>query len=246
MTTDAHSPLHQFQIEPLIPIHLGGLNLSFTNSSLWIMVAIACASVLFVLGLRRRAVVPGRMQGMMEVLVEFMQNTLRETAGDEAKRYFIPVFTLFLFVLLCNLLGMVPHSFTATSHVAVTITLSAGVFIAVTGLAIYKHGLLHFLGAFVPEGTPWPMVPLMFLLELISYLARPISLSLRLAINMTAGHILLKVFGALIVTFGLVGLFTAFPLLVVMIGFELMVAVLQAYIFTILTCVYLNQALHLH
>ena len=195
---------------------------------------------------RKQSLVPGRLQNSAELMHGFVHNIITEMAGREALKYFPIIFTIFLFILMSNLLGLIPGSFTSTSHIAVTFIMAACVFIGVTLLAMVKHGPFHFLAAFVPDGTPILMMPVMFLLEVISYMARPISLSLRLAINMMAGHILLKVFAMLIVTFGTVGIFTMFPLLIAMTGFELMVAFIQAYIFAVLTCVYLNQALHLH
>lgn len=244
--SDGHSPLAQFEIKPLVPFNIGGVDLSFTNSSLWMVLAIVAIALWLIPAARKQALVPGRVQGSAEVLHGFVHNIITEMAGKEALKYFPLIFTLFLFILISNLLGLIPYSFTTTSHLSVTLVMAACVFVGVTLLAMVKHGPLHFLAAFVPEGTPIVMMPIMFLLEIISYLARPISLSLRLAINMMAGHILLKVFAMLIITFGITGIFTMFPLLVAMMGFELLVAFIQAYIFAVLTCVYLNQALHLH
>lgn len=241
-----HSPLAQFEIKPLLPVEIGGYNLSFTNSSLWMILALVAIFAWLIPAARKQALVPGRLQGSAELLHGFVENMIGEMAGKEGLKYFPIIFTLFVFILISNLLGLLPYAFTTTSHIAVTLVLAACVFVSVTALAMVKHGPLHFIAAFVPEGTPWWMMPIMFLLEVISYMARPLSLSLRLAINMMAGHILLKVFGMLIIIFGITGIFTMFPLLVAMMGFELMVAFIQAYIFAVLTCVYLNQALHLH
>ena len=241
-----HSPLAQFEIKPLMPIDIAGLNLSFTNSSLWMVLAILALAAWLVPAARKQSLVPDRLQNSAELMHGFVHNIITEMAGREALKYFPIIFTLFLFILMSNLLGLIPGSFTSTSHIAVTFLMAALVFIGVTVLAMVKHGPLHFLASFVPEGTPILMMPIMFILEIISYLARPVSLSLRLAINMMAGHILLKVFAMLIITFGITGVFTMFPLLIAMTGFELMVAFIQAYIFAVLTCVYLNQALHLH
>ncbi len=241
-----HSPLAQFEIQSLLPIEVAGLNLSFTNSSLWMMLAVAAIIMWLLPAAKKQAIVPGRLQGSAELLHGFVENIVSEMAGKEGLKYFPMIFTIFIFILISNLLGLIPYSFTTTSHISVTLLMALCVFVAVTLLAMVKHGPLHFLAAFVPEGTPVVMMPIMFLLELISYLARPISLSLRLAINMMAGHVLLKVFATLIITFGITGIFTMFPLLVAMMAFELIVAFIQAYIFAVLTCVYLNQALHLH
>jgi F-type H+-transporting ATPase subunit a len=246
MSTD-HSPLAQFEILPIVPLTLGGYDISFTNSSLWMTI-----SVLFLFGVlfpaaARATIVPGRMQSVGEVFVGFIRDMLRDIAGKEALKYFPIVFTIFVFVLVGNLMGMIPMvSFTFTSHIAVTLALALLVFIGVTLIAIFKHGPIKFIKFFLPEGTPLWMAPLLFLIELFSYLSRPLSLSIRLAANMMAGHITMKVIAGLIVTFGVYAGWTMFPLLVFLTGFEIAIAFIQAYIFTILTCVYLNDALHLH
>lgn len=241
------SPLAQFDIKPLHPIELGGYDVSFTNSSLW-MVAVLISIVAFLLpASRKRAVVPGRLQGAAEMLVEFVGNTITEVSGKEGMKYFPIIFTLFIFVLTCNLFGMIPYSFTVTSHIIVTFALAGFIFLGVTLIAIFKHGIGKFLHFFLPEGTPIFMAPLLFVIEFFSYLARPVSLSIRLAANMTAGHVTMKVIAGLIITFGMmIGTVSMFPLLLFLTGFEIAIAVIQAYIFTILTCVYLNDALHLH
>lgn len=241
-----HTPLEQFTIKPLLPIEFGGVNVSFTNSSLWMIVTILAITALMLPAARRQALVPSRIQGTAEMLYGFVENMIREVAGREGLKYFPFIFTLFMFVLLSNLLGMIPGSFTTTSHIAVTLALSLFIFIAVTVIAITKHGFGKFLHFFVPEGTPFAMIPLLFLIELFSYFARPVSLSIRLAANMMAGHVTMKVIAGLVITFGLVGVGTMFPLLIFLTGFEIAIAIIQAYIFTILTCVYLNDALHLH
>jgi len=181
------------------------------------------------------------------MLHDFVGNMIREVTGKEGMKYFPFIFTLFMFILLSNVLGMIPLiSFTTTSHIAVTFAMALFIFFAVTVIAISKHGFGKFLHFFVPEGTPLLMVPLLFLIELFSYLARPVSLSIRLAANMMAGHVTMKVIAGLVITFGAIGVGTMFPLLIFLTGFEIAIAVIQAYIFTILTCVYLNDALHLH
>jgi F-type H+-transporting ATPase subunit a len=245
--SDGHSPLAQFEIKPLLPIEVGGYNLSFTNSTLWMVLTILAITALLLPAARKQALVPGRLQGTAEMLHDFVSNTITEVAGREALKYFPFIFTLFMFVVISNLLGMIPLvSFTTTSHIAVTFTMAAFIFVAVTMIAIIKHGPIKFLHFFVPEGTPLLMVPLLFFIELFSYLARPVSLSIRLAANMMAGHVTMKVIAGLVVTFGAIGVGTMFPLLIFLTGFEIAIAVIQAYIFTILTCVYLNDALHLH
>jgi F-type H+-transporting ATPase subunit a len=240
----AHSPLEQFKIEPILPIHIGGHDVSFTNSSLVMVVALLLASGFLLLGMRRQALVPTRMQSMAELSYEFIANLLGDTVGEEGKKYFPIVFTIFIFVLLGNLIGMVPYSFTFTSHIIVTFALAFAVFIGVTILGIVKHGF-HFASLFVPPGVPVLLWPLLIPIEIISYLSRPISLSVRLFANMLAGHTLLQVFAGFIALLGVFGVLP-FLFVVALSGLEFLIAFLQAYVFTILTCLYINDALHLH
>lgn len=245
--SNSHSPLAQFEIIPLVPLEIAGWNLSFTNSALWMCITVAAIVALLLPGAKRRAQVPGRLQGIGEVLVEFVGNTVTEVTGREGMKYFPFVFSLFMFILVGNLMGMVPAiSFTFTSHIVVTFAMAAFVFLGVTLIAIYKHGFKKFLHYFLPEGTPWWIAPLLYMIEVFSYLARPVSLSIRLAANMTAGHVTMKVIAGLIITFGVYAGWTMFPLLLFLTVFEIAIAAIQAYIFTILACVYLNDALHLH
>ena len=245
--SQGHSPLAQFEIKPLMPLDIFGHNVSFTNSSAWMLAAVVAILALLIPASRKRAVVPGRVQSAGEMLVEFVGNTITEVTGKEGLKYFPIVFSLFIFVLTCNLLGMIPGSFTVTSHIIVTFALASLIFIGVTLIAIFKHGIGKFLHFFLPEGTPLLMAPLLFVIEFFSYLARPVSLSIRLAANMMAGHVTMKVIAGLILTFGfLIGGLSMFPLLLFLTAFEIAIAVIQAYIFTILACVYLNDALHLH
>jgi len=243
------SPLEQFKIHAIVPIHIGGVDLSFTNSSLWMTIAVAVASLFLTFGARRRALVPGRWQVMAELSYEFIANMIRDNVGDAGRRYFPYIFTLFMFVLFGNLLGLIPGSFTFTSHIIVTLAMALTVFVAVTIIGFAKHGL-HFFSFFVPSGVPALMMPLMIPIEIISYLSRPVSLSIRLFANMMAGHTMMKVFAGFVVplgaaTFGIGGL-APIAMDVALTGFELLVAFLQAYVFTVLTCLYLNDALHLH
>lgn len=240
-----HSPLAQFEVKPLIPFEINGIDVSFTNASLWMALVVISVGLIMGLGARKKALVPGRLQGVSEVLVQWISGTIRDSAGKDALKYFPYIFTLFIFILFSNLLGMVPYSFTVTSHIIVTFALAAVVFVACTLIAIWKHGIGKFLHFFLPHGTPWWMAPVMYFIELFSYLARPVSLSVRLAANMMAGHTMLKVIAGFVVMMGLGGI-APLALLVVLTGFEIGIAVLQAYIFTVLTCVYLNDALHLH
>ncbi len=241
----SHNPLEQFEIYRILPLKFGAYDLSFTNASLWM--ALVCLGVLIFLsvGGRKLALVPGRWQGAAESVVGMVHDMVIENAGREGLRYFPIVFTIFIFVLFANMFGMLPYSFTVTSHVVVTFALAALVFTGVTLIALFRHGPVKFLHYFLPEGTPWWIVPLVYPLEVISFLARPISLSVRLAVNMTAGHILLKVMAGFVGIIGLLGV-APFILVVLLTGFEIGIAMLQAYIFTILTCIYLHDAIHLH
>ena len=244
---EAHSPLAQFEIFSLHNLSIAGYDVSFTNSALWMVLAVGAIITFLLPASRKGALVPSRLQSAAEMLVEFVGNTVSESAGKEGMKYFPIVFTLFVFVLTCNLLGMIPYSFTVTSHIIVTFALASFVFVGVTLIAIFKHGIGKFLHFFLPEGTPIVMAPLLFIIEFFSYLSRPVSLSIRLAANMMAGHVTMKVIAGLIITFGMVvGVVSMFPLLLFLTAFEIAIAIIQAYIFTILACVYLNDALHLH
>ena len=243
------SPLEQFEIHPIVPIHIGSADLSFTNSSLWMVAATAAATIFLTLSTRRRALIPGRWQALAELSYEFIAGMIRDNVGDEGRRYFPLIFTLFMFILFGNLLGLIPYSFTFTSHLAVTAALAVFVIVGVTMVGIVKHGL-HYFTFFVPQGVPAVMLPLMIPIEIVSYLSRPLSLSIRLFANMMAGHTMIKVFASFVfslgaVSFGIGGL-APLAMNVALVGFELLVAFLQAYVFTVLTCLYLNDALHLH
>lgn len=242
-------PIEQFEIHPIVDIHIGGLDLSFTNSALWMVLATGIATLFLTVGARRRAMVPGRMQLMAEMAYEFIANMIRDNVGDAGRRYFPYIFTLFMFILFGNLLGLIPGSFTYTSHIVVTGALAVIVIVAVTVIGVVKHGL-HFFSLFVPSGVPVLMLPLMIPIEIISYLSRPVSLSIRLFANMMAGHTMIKVFAGFVVPLGAVSLglggLAPIAMNVALTGFELLVAFLQAYVFTVLTCLYLNDALNLH
>ena len=242
--SEPHGPLEQFEIHRIVPMKLGGLDLSFTNSALFMVVALTLVTGFLILGMRRGALVPGRWQCAAELSYEFIAGLIRDTVGAEGRRYFPIVFSLFMFILVGNLLGMVPYSFTFTSHIIVTFALAAVVFIGVTILGFVKHGM-RFFGMFVPPGAPIAMWPLLIPIEVISYLSRPISLSVRLFANMLAGHTLVKVIAGFI---GIMGVFGILPLAVVvaLTGLEILIAFLQAYVFAILTCLYINDALHMH
>jgi len=239
-----HSPMEQFEIKRLLPLNIGGLDASFTNSSLWMMIAVILATGVFVFGMRQRALVPGRLQSVAELGYEFIAGMVRDNVGDAGKKYFPFIFTLFVFILFCNLLGLVPYSYTPTSQIAVTFAMALFVFLGVTVIGLAKHGL-HFFSLFVPKGVPAAMLVLLVPIEILTYLTRPVSLSVRLFANMLAGHTLLKVFGGFVVAMGLLGGWAPLAFIVVLTGLELLIAFLQAYVFAILTCLYLNDAIHL-
>ena len=240
-----HSPLEQFVIKPLVPIHVGDLDLSFTQSALWMGIAVAAATALMTLAMRRQDTVPGRWQNVPEMLYEFVGGMVNDNLGDEGKKYFPFVFSIFMIVLMGNLLGMIPYSFTFTSHIIVTGALAMMVFAIATGIGFIRHGL-HFLSLFLPKGLPWALAPLIVMIEVISYLSRPISLSVRLFANMVAGHTMLKVFAGFSVMMGVVLGVLPMVVNVALIGLEIMIAFIQAYVFAILTCIYLKDAIELH
>ena len=245
MAAEGQSPLAQFEIKTLIPLKLGEIDVSFTNSALFMSLTLVMVTLFLVLGMRQRALVPERWQSMAELSYEFVANLLRDTVGNEGRKYFPFVFSLFMFILFGNMLGMIPYSFTFTSHVIVTFAMALTVFIGVTILGFVKHGF-RFFGFFVPPGVSVVLWPLMIPIEIISYLSRPISLSVRLFANLTAGHTMLKVFAGFIISLGVVGGILPFAFVVALTGLELLIAFLQAYVFTILTCFYINDSIHLH
>ena len=241
-----HSPLEQFEIKSLFPAREPGEigMLDFTNSSLMMVLTLVLVSAFLILGMRRGSLVPGRMQSMAEISYEFIAGLISDTVGPGGRRYFPIVFCIFMFVLFGNLLGMLPYSFTFTSHIIVTFAMAMVVFTGVTVLAVVKHGM-HFFSFFVPPGTPVWMWPLLIPIEVISYLSRPISLSVRLFANMLAGHTLMKVFAGFVSVMGVFGILP-FSMVVALVALETLIAFLQAYVFTILTCLYIKDALELH
>ena len=243
--SEKHSPLEQFEIIPFAHTEIGGYDISFTNSSLSMVITVAFITLFLTLSVNTRSIIPSRMQLISELIYNFIAQLLSDTVGDQGRRYFPFVFTIFMFVLVGNMLGMIPYSFTFTSHIIVTFALATIVFIGVTILGFVKHKL-HFFSFFYIPGLPWYMLPLLIPIEVISYLSRPISLSVRLFANMLAGHTLLKVFAGFVVS---MPFFTgALPLtfIVALTGLEILIAFLQAYVFAILTCLYINDAIHLH
>jgi F-type H+-transporting ATPase subunit a len=241
-------PIHQFDIHRLVPINIGGWDVSFTNASAFMLLAAVASVGFLIVAMRERALVPTRLQSLAEMSYEFVADMLRDTIGKEGMKFFPFVFTLFMFIFFCNMLGMIPGAFTVTSHIVVTAALAAVVFLTVVIVGFAKNGL-HFLKLFVPSGVPVYILPLVTAIEVISFLSRPVSHSVRLFANMLAGHITLKVFGGFVVMLLGAGSFAALaplPLLaaVALTALEFLVAFLQAYVFTILTCMYLNDALH--
>mgnify|MGYP001395561450 CR=1 FL=1 len=241
---EKHSPLEQFEIVPWIEIKSESLDLSFTNSSFAMIVTVVFIILFLTLTVNSRSIIPSRLQLISELCYNFIAQLLKDTIGNEGRKYFPLVFTVFMFVLIGNMVGMVPYSFTFTSHIIVTFALAALVFIGVTILGFAKHGL-HFFSFFYIPGLPWYMLPLLIPIEVISYLSRPISLSVRLFANMLAGHTLLKVFAGFVVMMGFAGILPL-TFIVALTGLEILIAFLQAYVFAILTCLYINDALHLH
>jgi F-type H+-transporting ATPase subunit a len=243
-----NNPLHQFEIHPLAKLNIAGMDVSFTNSSLFMVLAILSVTFFLTLGMRKREMVPGRWQAMSELSYQFVANIIKENIGQEGRKFFPFIFSLFMFILFCNLLGMLPlgHAvFTPTSHIAVTFALAMVVFLMVIIVGVAKHGF-HFLHLFIPSGLPKWLVPIIIPIEMLSFLARPISLSVRLAAAMTAGHILLKVIAGFVVMLGIAGGWLPLGLMVALVGLEIFIAFLQAYIFSLLTSMYLNDAIHLH
>ncbi|MFM1813829.1 MAG: hypothetical protein RLZ98_524 [Pseudomonadota bacterium] len=236
--------MEQFEIKTIRPFELFGYDASFTNSSLFMVIVVGLVSSFLILAMGRRNLVPGRMQSMAELIYEYVANIVRENCGQEGMKYFPWVFSIFIFVLGCNMIGMIPGTFTVTSHIIVTFALAAMVWITVTVIGFAKHGV-GYLKMFAPAGVPWPLLLIIVPIELISYLIRPVSHSVRLFANMMAGHTLLKVFAGFVVSLGAFGVAPLIAM-VAFTGLELLVAFLQALIFTFLTCIYLNDALHMH
>ncbi|MBB44194.1 MAG: F0F1 ATP synthase subunit A [Rhodospirillaceae bacterium] len=245
MAKGGNNPLAQFEIKELVPIQIGDINIAFTNSAAFMLFAVFSISAFLIFSMRRSTLVPGRWQSMAELSYEFVANLLRETVGNEGRKYFPFVFSLFMFILFGNMIGMIPYSFTFTSHIAVTFAMAVAVFLGVTFIGLAKHGL-HFFSFFVPPGVSVVLWPLMIPIEIISYLSRPVSLGVRLFANLTAGHTMLKVFAGFVVSLGVLGGILPLAFVVALTGLEVLIAFLQAYVFTILTCFYINDAIHLH
>jgi F-type H+-transporting ATPase subunit a len=244
------NPIEQFEIKPLVPLSIGPLDISFTNSSLWMAIAVVVSTVFLGLATSRKSLVPGRLQMSAELLYNFIAGMIRENIGHGGRQYFPLIFTLFMVVFLGNMLGLLPYSFTYTSHLIVTATLALVVFFAVLVIGFARHGT-HFFALFVPPGLPLWLMPLIVPIEIMSFLVRPVTLSVRLFANMIAGHIMLKVFAGFsagFVAFGLGGVAAGILPVVfnsVLIGFELLIAFLQAYVFAILSCIYLKDTVEI-
>jgi F-type H+-transporting ATPase subunit a len=244
-----YDPIHQFHIEPIVPIHVGGHDFSFTNASLFMVLTVVSAVAFLLIPTRSRAVVPGRWQSAAEVVYEFVEKTLRDSAGSQGMKFFPFVFSLFMFILVANLWGMFPYFFTVTAQIIVTFALAITVILTVIIYGFRKNGL-HFFNLFVPSGVPKVILPFVVLIEVLSFVSRPISLSIRLFANVLAGHITLKVFAGFVVmlasagAIGVVGAILPLAGTVALTALEFLVAALQAYVFAILASLYLNDAIH--
>ena len=242
----ASNPMQQFTVHRIGPkIDIAGVDLSFTNSSLFMLISASIILLFLFLGSKEKKIIPDKVQLIAEMFYTFVAKMISDTAGTKAKPYFPFIFSLFMFVLFCNMVGMLPYSFTVTSHIIVTLIMALFIFIAVTIIGFIKHGF-KYLSIFVPSGVPAVLLPLITIIEIISYLSRPVSLSVRLFANMMAGHTMLKVFGGFVISLGLLGGWLPLSFSVALTGLEILVAFLQAYVFAILTCIYLNDALNLH
>ena len=242
----ASNPMQQFNVHKIGPeIKIAGLDLSFTNASLFMVISASIILLFLFFGTRERKIIPNKIQLVAEMFYTFVAKMISDTAGSKAKPYFPFIFSLFMFVLFCNMVGMLPYSFTVTSHIIVTLIMALFIFVAVTIIGFLKHGF-KYLSIFVPSGVPTVLLPLITVIEIISYLSRPVSLSVRLFANMMAGHTMLKVFGGFVISLGLLGGWLPLGFSIALTGLEILVAFLQAYVFAILTCIYLNDALNLH
>ena len=234
-------PIHQFVIDRLIPIHVGGIDISFTNSALWAIIAVVCASLLFILAPRN--LIPTRLQSVAESIYELVHGITHDVLHENARTYFPFVLTLFVFILFANVLGLIPYSFTVTSHYVITLALALVVFIGATIIGFIRNGF-GYLKLFVPSGVPVFLLPLVIVIEIVSYFIRPMSLSIRLFANMMAGHMMLKVMAGFVVMLGVTAGWLPLAAMVGLMGLELLVAALQAYVFALLTCMYLSDAMH--
>ena len=234
-------PIHQFVINRMIPMDIGGVDISFTNSALWAVIAVVCASLLFILAPRN--LIPTRLQSVAESIYELVHGITHDVLHENARTYFPFVLTLFVFILFANVLGLIPYSFTVTSHYVITLALALVVFIGATIIGFIRNGF-GYLKLFVPSGVPVFLLPLVVVIEIVSYFIRPMSLSIRLFANMMAGHMMLKVMAGFVVMLGVTAGWLPLAAMVGLMGLELLVAALQAYVFALLTCMYLSDAMH--
>ena len=240
--TEKHSPLDQFTIQRIFEMKIGNIDISLTNSSVMMIAVLVILNVFLIYATKRRSLVPGRLQSIAEMSYEMIYNTTQSNLGNNGKRLFPLVYSLFMFILLCNMLGLIPYSFTVTSHIIVTFALAFGVFLLATIMGFVINGP-KYLRLFLPKGVPVFLIPILVPIEIVSYISRPISLAVRLAANMMAGHTIIKVFAMFVVTLGVWGIA---PLLfiVVLYVLETLIAFLQAYVFAVLTCLYINDSFH--
>lgn len=243
---EKHSPLSQFEVHKYIDLHIGSIDISFTNSSLYMVLATLITSIFMLFATRKKLLIPSRIQAMAEGTYNFIHDLIRTSIGNEGEKFFPLIFSIFTFILICNLLGMTPYSFAATSQVIVTLCLAMIAFFTITVFAIARNGFGGFFHMFIPSGVPLWMAPIIFFIEFFSFLIRPVTLSVRLFANIVAGHVLLKVVAGFIISLGVI--FGTLPFLfsIIMTGFEFFVAVLQSYIFAILVCAYLGEVTRAH
>lgn len=245
MAAESHGPMHQFELQRWIPLDVGGLDISYTNSALFMTLAVLATFSLFWVATRHRTMVPSRWQSVAELMYEFVGGMVKDNVGHAGMAYFPFIFTLFMFILFGNMLGLLPYSFTFTSHIVVNAVLALFIFVAVTIIGFSRHGL-HYFSLFCPPGTPLPVAFVLVPIEIMSYFIRPVSLSLRLFANMLAGHVLLKVLAGFVISLGLGFGIVPFAAVFGVTLLEIMVAVIQAYVFALLSCIYLNDAINLH
>ena len=243
-------PIHQFEIQKIVDFQVGSMDLSYTNSALWMTIAVVVSTVFLTMAMGRKSLVPGRAQVLAEMLYEFIAGMIRENIGADGRKYFPFIFTIFMVVLMGNLLGLIPYSFTYTSHIVVTFALAALVFFAVVIFGLINHGM-HFFSLFLPPGLPKWLWPMIIPIECISFLIRPVTLSVRLFANMMAGHLMLKVFAGFsvaMVSAGALGMLASTMPMVfntILIGFEFLIALIHAYVFAVLSCIYLKDTVEL-
>ncbi|HIF26686.1 MAG TPA: F0F1 ATP synthase subunit A [Micavibrio sp.] len=243
-------PIHQFEIQKIVDFQVGSMDLSYTNSALWMTIAVVVSTVFLTMAMGRKSLVPGRAQVLAEMLYEFIAGMIRENIGADGRKYFPFIFTIFMVVLMGNLLGLIPYSFTYTSHIVVTFALAALVFFAVVIFGLINHGM-HFFSLFLPPGLPKWLWPMIIPIEFISFLIRPVTLSVRLFANMMAGHLMLKVFAGFsvaMVSAGALGMLASTMPMVfntILIGFEFLIALIHAYVFAVLSCIYLKDTVEL-